>query len=86
MLEGIILETKPANDNDSFMNVLPECKEKVPILVHPLFYRDFKLTFLLDAGSIARSNHDTRELATLSMMHSIGVFSLAAFRTGYDTS
>ena len=54
-------------EHSSLKKCLPFCSGRVPILVHPSFYRSLKMRFPLDVGGITRDDRVTTELGTGSL-------------------
>ena len=53
--------------------MLPFCSGRVPILVHPLFYRFLKLRYPMDVGGITRDDRVSTELGTGSLHQAVGI-------------
>ena len=60
------LGIKLAELEHSSLKCLPFCSGRVPILVHPSFYRSPKMRFPLDVGGITRDDRVTTELGILT--------------------
>ena len=57
------------------LNVIwTKCTGRVPIYVHPCFYRSLKLRSPIDVGRISRDGRVTNELGTGSLRHTLGIF------------
>ena len=53
--------------------MLPFCAGRVPILVHPSFYRSLKLRYPMDVGGITRDDRVSTELGTGSLRQAVGI-------------
>ena len=53
--------------NCMLKKMLPFCSGRVPILVHPSFYRSLKLRYPMDVGGINRNDRVSTELGTGSL-------------------
>ena len=63
------------------LNVLSnKCMGRVPIYVHPCFYRSVKLRYPLDIGGIFRDGRVTTELGTGSLRQTVGILTLEDFQ------
>ena len=51
----------------------PSCWSRVPIYVHPSFYRALKLKYRLDVGEISRDGQVSIELRTCSLRQAVGI-------------
>ena len=61
------------------------CSGRVPILVHPSFYRSLKFRFPIDVGGITRDNRVTTELGTGSLRQAVGILTPKDFRSVVDS-
>ncbi len=67
------------------LNVISnKCTGRVPIYVHPTFYRSLKLRFPYDVGGISRSSRVTPELCTGSLRQAVGILTPKDFRSVVD--
>ena len=57
---------------------------RVPIYVHPCFYRSLKLRYPLDVGGISRDGRVTPELGTCSLRQAVGILTSEDFRPVVD--
>ena len=60
--------------------MLPFCSGRVPILVHPSFYRSLKLRYPMDVGGITRDDRVSTELGTGSLRQAVGILNPKDFR------
>ena len=68
------------------LNVLSSrCTGRVPIYVHPCFYRFLKLQYPLDVGGISRDGRITTELGTGSLRQAVGILNSEDFRPVVDS-
>ena len=58
---------------------------KVPIFVHPCFYRSLKLRYPLDVGGISRDGRVTSELGTGSLCQAVGILTPEDLRPVVDS-
>ena len=65
--------------------MLPFCAGRVPILVHPSFYRSLKLGYPMDVGGITRDDRVSTELGTGSLRQALGILTPKDFRPVVDT-
>ena len=72
-------------EHPSLNNVLSKCIGRVPVFVHPLFYRALKLRCPLNVGVISWVGRVTTELGTGSLCQAIGIFTPEDFRPLVDT-
>ena len=67
------------------LNVIStKCTDRVPIYVHPCFYRSLKLRYPLDVGGIFRNGRVTTELGTGSLRQAVGMLTPEDFRPVVD--
>ena len=59
--------------NTMLKKMLPFCSGRVPILVHPSFYRSLKLRYPMDVGGISRDDEVSTELGTGSLRQAVGI-------------
>ena len=71
--------------NAMLKKMLPFCSGRVPILVHPSFYRSLKLRYPMDVGGITRDDRVSTELGTGSLRQAVGIFTPKDFRPIVDT-
>ena len=67
-------------EHSSLRKCLPYCSERVPILVHPSFYRSLKVQFPPDVGGITRDYRVVTELGTGSLRQTVGILTPKDFR------
>ena len=60
-------------EHSSLKKMLPFCLGRVPILVHPSFYRSLKLRYPMDVGGITRDHRVSTELGTGSLRQAVGI-------------
>ena len=72
-------------DHSSLKKMLPFCSGRVPILVHPSFYRSLKLRYPMDVGGITRDDRVSTELGTGSLRQAVGILTPKDFRPVVDT-
>ena len=63
-----------------------KCTGRVPIYVHPCFYRSLKLRYPMDIGRISRDGRVTTELGTGSLRQAISILTPEDFRSVVDTA
>ena len=66
--------------NAMLKKMLPFCSGRVPILVHPSFYRSLKLRYPMDVGGITRNDRVSTELGTGSLRQAVGIPTPKDFR------
>ena len=71
-------------EHSSLKKWITYCSGRVPILVHPSFYRALKLKFPIDVGGITRDNRVTTELGTGSLRQTVGILTPKDFRPVVD--
>ena len=64
-------------DNKEMLN---KREGRVPVSVHPSFYRSLKLRYLLDVGGISRDDRVTTELGSGSLRRAVGILTPEDFR------
>ena len=69
----------------SLKRCLNFCAGRVPILVHPSFYRSLKVRFPLDVGGVSRDGRVTTELGTSSLRRAVGILTPRDFRPIINT-
>ena len=72
-------------EHSSLKRCLPFCAERVPILVHPSFYRALKVRFPLDVGGVSSDGRVNTELGTGSLRQAVGILTPGDFRPIVDT-
>ena len=77
----MLVDTK----NPMLKKMLPFCSGRVPILVHPSFYRSLKLRYPMDVGGITRDDRVNTELGTGSLRQAVGILTPKDFRPVVDT-
>ena len=71
--------------NAMLKKMLPFCSGRVPILVHPSFYRSLKLRYPMDVEGITRDDRVSTELGTGSLRPAVGILTPGDFRPIVDT-
>ena len=71
--------------NAMLKKMLPFCSGRVPILVHPSFYRSLKLRYPMDVGGITMDDRVSTELGTGSLRQAVGILTPNDFRPVVDT-
>ena len=71
--------------NAMLRKMLPYCAGRVPILVHPFFYRSLKLRYPMDVGGITRDDRVSTELGTGSLRQAVGILTPKDFRSVVDS-
>ena len=71
--------------NIMLKKMLPYCAGRVPILVHPSFYRSLKLRYPMDVGGITRDDRVSTELGTGSLRQAVGILTPKDFRPVVDS-
>ena len=66
--------------NSMLRKMLPFCSGRVPILVHPSFYRSLKLRYPMDVGGITRDDRVSTELGTGFLRQAVGILTPKDFR------
>ena len=69
----------------SSLRSLPFCSGRVPIFVHPSFYRSLKVRFPLDVSGMSRDGRVTTELGTGSLRRAVGILTLEDFQPIVNT-
>ena len=64
---------------------LHQCTGRVPIYVHPCFYRALKLRYPIDVRRISRDGRVTNELRSSSLCQAVGILTPEDFRPVLDT-
>ena len=72
-------------ENSSLKRNLNFCAGRVPILIHPFFYRSLKVRFPLDVGGVSRDSRVNTELITGSLRPAVGILVPEDFRPIVDT-
>ena len=72
-------------EHSSLKKMLPFCSGRVPILVHPSFYRSLKLRYPMDVGGITKDDRVSTELGTGSLRQAVGILTPKDFRPVVDT-
>ena len=72
-------------EHSSLKRCWPFCSGRVPILVHPSFYRALKVRFPLDVRGVSRDGRINTELGTSSLRQAVGILTLGDFRPIVDT-
>ena len=72
-------------EHPSLKDSLSYCLGRVPIFVHPCFYRALKLKYPLDVGGVSRDGWVTTELGTGSLRHAVGVLTPEDLRAVVDS-
>ena len=62
-----------------------KCKGRVPILLHPCFYRALKIKFPLDVGGLAKKGIVTKTLGKDNLGDTVGILTRADFLSVLDT-
>ena len=79
--EDAFSDLKLFEREDTFLNSqAARCRDRVPIYVHPSFYRALKLTYPYDVGGLVRDGRFTKEHSRGIMSRSVGVLSAADFQ------
>ena len=79
--DAMLADTK----NVMLKKMLPFCSGRVPILVHPSFYRSLKLRYPMDVGGITRDDRVSTELGTGSLRQAVGILTPKDFRPIVDS-
>ena len=66
--------------HSSHKDLLCKCKDRVPIYVHPCFYRSLKLRYPFDVSGISRDGRDSTELCTGSLRQAVGILTPKDFQ------
>ena len=72
-------------EHSSLKRCLLFCSGRVPILVHPSFYRALKVRFPPDVGGVSRDGRVNTELGTGSLRQAVGILTSGDFRPIVDT-
>ena len=72
-------------EHSNHKKCLSYCSGRVPISVHPSFYRSLKVWFPLDVGGITRDDRVTTELGTGSLHQAVGIITSKDFRPVVDS-
>ena len=71
--------------HSSLKKLFSKCSGRVPIYVHPSFYRSLKVRFPLDVGGLSRGGRVTTELGTGSFRQAVGILTPEDFQLVVDT-
>ena len=71
--------------HQTLKKMLPFCAGRVPILVHPSFYRALKLRYPVDVGGITRDGRVSTELGIGSLRQAVGILTPKDFRPVVDS-
>ena len=71
--------------HSSLKKLFSKCSGRVPIYVHPSFYRSLKVRFPLDVGGLSRGGRVTTELGTGSLRQAVGILTPEDFQPVVDT-
>ena len=71
--------------NAMLRKMLAYCAGRVPVLVHPSFYRSLKLRYPMDVGGITRDDRVSTELGTGSLRQAVGILTPKDFRPVVDS-
>ena len=72
-------------EHPSLNKMLTFCVGRVPIYVHPCFYRPLKLLYPLDVGGISRDGRVITEVGTGSLRPAVGILTPEDFRSVVDS-
>ena len=72
-------------EHPSLSKMLSQCTRRVPIYVHPSFYRFLKLKNSLEISGISRDSRVTCELGTGSRRQAVGILTPEDFRPVVDS-
>ena len=70
--------------HQTLKKILPFSAGRVPILVHPSFYRSLKLRYPVDIWGITRDDRVSTELGTGSQRQAVGILTPKDFRPVVD--
>ena len=80
-------------EHPSHRKMMSQRLGRVPIYVHPCFYKSLKLRYPLDVSGVSRDGRVTNELGTGSLRHAVGILTPEDFPavveskvSGYDGS
>ena len=71
--------------NAMLKKMLPFCSDRVPILVHPSFYKSLKLRYPMEVGGITRDDRVSTEHGTCSLRQAVGILTPNDVRPIVDT-
>ena len=72
-------------EHPSLNQILHQCTGRVPIYVHPSFYRALKLLYPMDVGRISRDGRVTNELSSGSLRQAVNILTPEDFRSVVDS-
>ena len=72
-------------EHSSLKRCLSFCAGRIPILVHPSFYRALKVRFPMDVDGVSRDGRVNTELGTGSLRQAVGILTPGDFRPIVDT-
>ena len=72
-------------EHPSFNVMSTKCTGRVPIYVHPSFYRSLKLWYPMDVRGISKDSRVTTELGTSSLRQAVGILTPEDFRSVVNT-
>ena len=72
-------------EHPSPKKMLTHCAGRVPIYVHPSFYKSLKLSYPLDVGGISRDGRVTTELGIGSLRQAVGILTPEDSQTVVET-
>ena len=72
-------------EHPSLKKMLSYCAGRVPIYVHPSFYRALNVRFPMDVGGVSRDGRVTTELGTGSLGQAVGISTPEDFRAIVET-
>ena len=72
-------------EHSSLNKMLPQCTGRVPIYVHPSFYRSLKLRYLLDVRGISKDSRVINQHSSVSLHQAIGILNPEDFWPVVDT-
>ena len=71
--------------HSSFKKLFVKCSGRVPICVHPSFYRSLKVRFPLDVGGLSRGGRVKTELDNGSLRQAVGILTPKDFEPVVDS-
>ena len=70
--------------HQTLKKMLPFCSGRVPILVHPSFYRALEMRYPMDVGRITRDDRVSTDLGNGSLHQAVDILTPKDFRPAVD--
>ena len=72
-------------EHSSLKDMVTKCTGRVPIYIHPSFYRSLKLRYPVDVEGISRNGRVTTEVGTGSLRQAVGIITPEDFQPVVDS-